>query len=148
VILIANDPASARLCEPPHDPAPAGFAHELLAPVDTLFNTRTARGADARRTLADAAGRGTEEDCGKGEMRHNTLEFSLADALPEKRVIALGWLLANGSTHEMEAALCAPRHAQAVREVQAALGVQGGDPCAPGAEAKGMGSGGMQPVKR
>ena len=145
VILISNDPSSGRLCDAPREPEPAHFAHELLAPIDALVNTRAARGADARRGLADAAGRGTEEDCRKGEMRQNTLEFSLADALPEKRVIALGWLLANGSTHEMQAALCAPRHAQAVREVQAALGVEAADLCS--AEAAGRDPG-LRPVRR
>jgi hypothetical protein len=151
VILISNDPASGRLCEPPREPVPEHFAHELFAPIEAVINTRTARGADARRALADTAAAPTgytaTEDCAKDEARANTLEFSLSDALTEERVIALGWLLANGSTHEMQAALCAPRHAQAVREVQQALGVQAPDPCVPGLDAKGT-SEAMRPVRR
>ncbi len=151
VILISNDSASGRLCEPAHDPEPVHFAQELLAPVEAVLNTRVARGADARRALADAAaawtGNSAEEDCAKDALRSHTLEFSLADALTEKRVIALGWLLANGSTHEMQAALCAPRHAEATRAVQAALGVEA-DACEPGAAAKGAASEGVRPVRR
>jgi hypothetical protein len=153
VILISNDPSSGRLCDAPREPEPEHVAPELLAPLEALLNTRAARGADARRALADAAGPGSEssKDCESDEARSHTLEFSLGAAQEEgarKRTIALGWLLAAGSTAEMEAALCAPRHAQAVREVQAALGVPRGDPCAPGAEAKGMDSGGTRPVRR
>ena len=152
VILISNDPSSGRLCDAPREPEPEHVAPELLAPLEALLNTRAARGADARRALADAAavptGSTATEDCAKDERRANTLEFSLAEALPQKRTIALGWLLANGSTHEMQAALCAPRHAQAVREVQAALGVEVPDACAPGSEAKGLGKEGMRPVGR
>jgi transposase len=134
--------------EPPREPAPEHFAHELLAPVEAVLNTRVARGADARRALADAAAAragDVDADCRADAMRQNTLEFSLADALSEKRVIALGWLLANGSTHEMQAALCAPRHTQAVTDVQQALGVEAADLCS--AEAAGRDSG-MRPVRR
>jgi hypothetical protein len=148
VILISNDPASGRLCEPAREPVLEHFAQELLAPLEAVLNTRVARGADARRALADAAAAragDVDADCRADAMRQNTLEFSLADALSEKRVIALGWLLANGSTHEMQAALCAPRHAEGVRAVQAALGVEAADLCT--GEAAGRDSG-MRPVRR
>jgi hypothetical protein len=154
VILIANDPSSGRLCDAPREPAPEHVAPELLAPLEALLNTRSARGADARRALADAAAAragDAGEDCRKDEIRSHTLEFSLGAAQEEgarTRTIALGWLLAAGSTAEMEAALCAPRHAQAVWEVQKALGMEVPDACAPGSEAKGFGKEGMRPVGR
>jgi hypothetical protein len=47
----------------------------------------------------------------------------------------------------MQAALCAPRHAEATRAVQAALGVEA-DACEPGAAAKGAASEGVRPVRR
>jgi hypothetical protein len=154
VILIANDPSSGRLCDAPREPAPEHVAPELLAPLEALLNTRSARGADARRALADAAAAragDAGEDCRKDEIRSHTLEFSLGAAQEEgarTRTIALGWLLAAGSTAEMEAALCAPRHAQAVWEVQKALGMEVPDACAPGSEATGFGKEGMRPVGR
>lgn len=55
-------------------------------------------------------------------MREKTLEFSLAGALRQEHVIALGWLLANGATREMQEALCAPAHIAEVKRIQEALG--------------------------
>jgi hypothetical protein len=156
VVVITNDPASSRLCDRPEAPRPREFHAELAAPIDAFMATRTARGSQARRGLADAAGgraaNAPEDDCAKDAARQNTLEFSLAGGLADlgmtNHTIALGWLLANGSTHDMEAALCTRRHAAAVRQVQAALGAQTSWACEAGSEAKGKGTEGVRAVKR
>jgi hypothetical protein len=56
VVVITNDPASSRLCDRPEAPRPREFHAELAAPIDAFMATRTARGSQARRGLADAAG--------------------------------------------------------------------------------------------
>ena len=51
VVMVTNDPEEG-IAEPLHPwPAPASWATDLLAPPLALFQTRTARGADAQESL-------------------------------------------------------------------------------------------------
>jgi hypothetical protein len=136
VIIITNDPASARLCSAflpgqstsgerpagtPSDPEkplrnqPRLWLPELMSPLDALLNTRVARGTHARRTLADVAAGGAretmEEDCEDNQAREGTLEF----AMPDGESPALGWFLGKASRDLMHKALCRPEHVQTVQ---------------------------------
>ncbi len=133
-VMITNDAGSTRVCDPPRDlPATHWFA-ELLSPPTALWNSRTARGTQARRALADsAAGLRRDplaKDCAADHMRAGTLEFSLAAAQgsPE-RPPALGWFLAVGSTSRMDRALCRAEHVQAIALARRDLGLPGDYQC-------------------
>jgi hypothetical protein len=136
VIIITNDPGSARLCSAflpdasarpgerpqgkPSDPAkplrnqPRLWLPELMSPLDALLNTRVARGTHARRTLADVAAGGSrktmEEDCLSDQAREGTLEF----AMPDGESPALGWFLGKASRDLMHNALCRGEHVQMI----------------------------------
>ena len=127
VVIITNDASSRRLCDPAADIEPSHWFAEFLAPAEALWNSRVARGAQARRALADAAA-GAErdalaKDCAADRTRANTLEFSLATPARPERPPALGWFLSVGSTRRMDQALCRAEHLAAVDLVRRALGV-------------------------
>lgn len=133
VILITNDPNSARLCDASQRIEPSDWYNELLSPLSALWNARTARGGQARRALADAAAGyrrdPLDKDCAADGKRENTLEFSLAKQGGDERPPALGWFLAVGSTSRMDAALCRDDHRQAFAAVRRDLGLAGEHPC-------------------
>ena len=83
--------------------------------MDALWNARSARGAQARRALADAAAGfrrdPLDKDCAADATRENTLEFSLSGT--DERPPALGWFLAAGSQARMDKALCRDDHLRA-----------------------------------
>jgi hypothetical protein len=137
VVIITNDLNSTRLCdEPPAVEAGQWYA-ELLSPMTALWNTRTARGGQARRALADAAAGlqrdPLDKDCAGDRTRARTLEFSLARqaGAPEERAPALGWFLAVGSTTRMDRALCRDEHVQAFTAARRDLGVSAPYECRP-----------------
>ena len=127
VVVITNDPNSTRLCDDAPPPEPGAWYAELLSPISALWNTRTARGGQARRALADAAAGfqrdPLEKDCAGDRTRARTLEFSLAKAGTAERAPALGWFLATGSTTLMDRALCRDDHLQALAAARRDLGV-------------------------
>jgi hypothetical protein len=127
VIIITNDVLSTRLCDEATPAEPAHWYAELLSPMRALWNSRVARGGQARRALADAAAGyrrdPLEKDCAGDRTRANTLEFSLASAQRRERTPALGWFLASGSTRVMDDALCRPEHLQAIANARRDLGV-------------------------
>jgi hypothetical protein len=126
-IVVTNDAGSLRLCDPQPAAQPSRWFTELLSPVAALWNSRVARGSQARRALADAAA-GAErdplgKDCAGDRMRANTLEFSLASAQHAEKPPALGWFLSVGSTRRMDQALCRDDHVAAIALVRRDLGV-------------------------
>jgi hypothetical protein len=154
VVLVTNDPGSARLCESfstkpdaaalaaleqkqktqqteaervPHQPR--YWLSEIMSPLDALLNTRVARGTHARRTVADAAAAGTKtlkEDCeDKDRGRTNTLEF----AMPYGKSPALGWFLVSESQELMHNALCLGEHKAALLATRERLGIAGEYQC-------------------
>ena len=136
VVIITNDPGSARLCDAASEPEASHLYAELLSPITTLWNTRTARGGQARRALADAAAgfrrEALEKDCAADGTRARTHEFSLAPRSGvRERAPALGWFLAVGSTTRMDRALCREEHMQAVAAVRRELGVSAPYECRP-----------------
>jgi len=139
-VIITNDGGSTRVCDEARAAPPEHGLTELLSPVRALWNSRTARGDQARRALADAAaGRRSErllEDCGKDGLRKNTHEFALArDASQSgsapKRQPALGWFLARGSVDYIHEALCRDVHREAVMRVRTELEMEGAYQCSP-----------------
>jgi hypothetical protein len=133
VVIITNDANSTRLCEPQADPEPARWYTELLSPMAALWNARTARGAQARRALADAAAGlrrdPLDKDCEADGTRANTFEFALGRPGEAERPPALGWFLEAGSTARMDQALCRDEHARAIEAVRRDLGVAGAYAC-------------------
>jgi hypothetical protein len=137
VVIITNDPGSARLCDRAPDPEPGHRYTELLSPITTLWNTRTARGGQARRELADSAAgfrrEALEKDCAADGTRERTHEFSLAPPSGvRERPPALGWFLAVGSTSRMDRALCREEHLRALAAMRRVLGVTAPYECRPG----------------
>lgn len=133
VVIITNDAGSTRLCAAAPPVEPARWYAELLSPMRALWNSRVARGAEARRALADAAAGlrrdPLDKDCEGDATRANTLEFSLASARRPARTPALGWFLAAGSTQLMDAALCRAEHLRAIESVRGELGVTAAYAC-------------------
>ncbi|MGQ0547945.1 MAG: hypothetical protein ACT4P3_21875 [Betaproteobacteria bacterium] len=133
VLIITNDPGSARLCDPAREIAPSRWYAELFSPLDALWNARTARGGQARRALADAAAGfrrdPLDKDCAADGSRENTLEFSLSGT--DERPPALGWFLGVGSTTRMDKALCREDHLRAYAAVRRDLGVSAPYECRP-----------------
>jgi hypothetical protein len=127
VVIITNDAKSRRICDAPMELAPSHWFAEFLAPPSTLWNSRIARGTQARRDLADAAAGSARDplgkDCAGDRTRANTLEFSLASAYPAERPPALGWFLAVGSTRRMDQAICSADHKQAIALLRRELAV-------------------------
>ena len=127
IVIITNDAASRRICDAPAEIKPSHWFAEFLAPALTLWNSRIARGTQARRDLADAAAGARRDplgkDCAGDRTRANTLEFSLASAYPAERPPALGWFLAVGSTRRMDQAICSADHLQAIEQMRRDLGV-------------------------
>lgn len=136
VIIITNDAGSTRLCDEATPPEPAHWYAELLSPARALWNSRVARGSQARRALADSAAGyrrdPLEKDCAGDGTRANTLEFSLASAQRPERAPALGWFLASGSTRVMDRALCRPEHLQAIATARRDLRVTSPYACGSG----------------
>jgi hypothetical protein len=137
VVIITNDPGSARLCDPAPEPEASHAFTELLSPIATLWNTRTARGAQARRELADSAAgfrrEALEKDCAADGTRARTHEFSLAPRSGvRERPPALGWFLGVGSTARMDRAICREEHMQALAALRRELGVSAPYECRPG----------------
>jgi hypothetical protein len=133
VIIITNDAASARLCAPPEQIAASRWYAELFSPMDALWNARTARGAQARRALADAAAGfrrdPLDKDCAADGTRESTLEFSLSGT--DERPPALGWFLAAGSQARMDKALCRDDHLRAYAAARRDLRVSAPYACRP-----------------
>lgn len=127
VVIITNDAKSRRICDAPPEVEPSHWFSEFLAPPFTLWNSRVARGTQARRDLADAAAGAARDplgkDCAGDRTRANTLEFSLASAYPAERPPALGWFLAVGSTRRMDQAICSADHTQAIALLRRDLAV-------------------------
>ncbi|HYL91396.1 MAG TPA: hypothetical protein VEU32_21785 [Burkholderiales bacterium] len=127
VVIITNDASSRRICDAPAEIEPSHWFAEFLAPALALWNSRVARGTQARRELADAAAGARRDplgkDCAGDRTRANTLEFSLASAYPAERPPALGWFLAVGSTRRMDQAICSADHTQAIALLRRDLGV-------------------------
>ena len=134
VLIITNDPNSARLCEESAEVAPGRWYAELFSPLDALWNARSARGGQARRALADAAAGfrrdPLDKDCAADGSRENTLEFSLSGT--QERPPALGWFLGAGSTTRMDKALCREDHVHAYAAARRDLGLSGPYECRPG----------------
>lgn len=90
-----------------------------------MWNARTARGGQARRSLADAAAGfrrdPLDKDCPAYATRENTLEFSLSGT--DEKPPALGWFLGIGSTTRMGKALCGEKHVRAYAAARRDLGV-------------------------
>jgi hypothetical protein len=126
VVMITNDVGSTRLCDEAPPAEPARWYAELASPMRAIWNARIARGAEARRALADAAAGlrrdPLDKDCAGDGTRSNTLEFSLAAAHRPARTPALGWFLAAGSTRLMDEALCRVEHLRALESVRRELG--------------------------
>jgi hypothetical protein len=127
VVMITNDAKSRRICDAPAEVEPSHWFTEFLAPPSTLWNSRVARGTQARRDLADAAAGAARDplgkDCAGDRTRANTLEFSLASAYPAERPPALGWFLAVGSTRRMDQAICSADHTRAIALLRRDLAV-------------------------
>ncbi|HEX9433172.1 MAG TPA: hypothetical protein VF936_10345 [Burkholderiales bacterium] len=135
VVIITNDASSRRLCAPPAEIEPSHWFAEFLSPALALWNSRVARGSQARRDLADAAAGERRDplgkDCAGDYTRANTLEFSLSDVTRRERPPALGWFLAVGSTRRMDQAVCRDDHLQAIAAARRELGVTTPYSCAP-----------------
>jgi hypothetical protein len=138
VVIITNDRGSTRVCDDVRDAIPDHSFTELTSPVRALWNSRTARGDQARRALADAAAgfrsEPLEKDCGTDRLRENTHEFALAQdasqaARAPKKQPALGWFLARDSVDFMHQALCREKHREVVQRVRKELGVTGEYQC-------------------
>ncbi|MSP96705.1 MAG: hypothetical protein EXR29_05645 [Betaproteobacteria bacterium] len=128
-LIITNDPGSMRICDASTAIAANNWLSELLSPPVALFNARIARGARARRDLADAAAGARQadinDDCAPDHARMRTLEF----ALPGDDQTPLGWYLSQESTKRMNKVLCTNENAAAIKHAREVLEVNGPYTC-------------------
>jgi hypothetical protein len=102
VLLLSNDPSVAPVPECAADqPTPPGrFENEVIAPVDTLLQVRSARGAYAREQARRLV----------GDDRYFQLAIRAPEAgIVDKITVPLGWALSEESIDEMQRQMwCAP----------------------------------------
>lgn len=124
VIQISSDPGYAGVktnAKPGPDAvdlrrakAPGSFASELLAPVETLLNTRNARGVLAAQSLHDRV-----VEVAKGDF----IEFRLVTPEGESDP-PLGWVLSGAARKTIDCQLAIPANKESLKTLSRLLGFE------------------------
>ncbi len=115
-VLPGPNPSKAETArqEKEEEKAPLSFASELLAPVETLLNTRSAHGALAARRLRDWV---------QGLPQSHYVEFRLVP-LADQSDPPLGWLLSDSAKENIDCQLAAEPNRKNLTKLSGLLGFE------------------------